>query len=83
MTDLDDLRTRLTGAVEGAGDLEALEALRVAALGKKGEITERMKGLGKAAPEERKALGQGLNALKDEIAGLIEARMAALGDAAH
>jgi phenylalanyl-tRNA synthetase alpha chain len=82
MTDLDDLRTRLTGAIEGAADIDALEALRVGALGKKGEITERMKALGKAAPGERKALGQGLNALKDEIAGLIEARAAALGDAA-
>ena len=82
MADLDDLRTRLVEAVEAAADLDALEALRVAALGRKGEITERMKGLGKAAPEERKALGQALNALKDEVAALIESRTAGLGDAA-
>ena len=42
--------------------------MRVAALGQKGRVTELMKGLGALAPEERKAAGQALNAVKDEVA---------------
>jgi phenylalanyl-tRNA synthetase alpha chain len=79
--DLSGLRGELMGSVEAAGTLAALEDLRVRALGKKGAITERMKGLGGLDPEARKAAGQALNALKDEIAGAIEARKSALEDA--
>ena len=48
--------------------------MRLRALGRAGIITERLKGLGAAPPEERRALGQGLNAVKDAVAEAIAAR---------
>ena len=81
MSDLNTLRDELTTAVAGAADLKALEAIRVDALGKKGRITGQMKNLGGMEPDARKALGQSLNALKDEIAAAIDARKEAMEDA--
>jgi phenylalanyl-tRNA synthetase alpha chain len=82
MDNLDQVRSEVLAAVNAAGDLEALEHARVEALGKKGRITVLMKTLGSLDGEARKAAGQALNALKDEIGGAIEARKAALGSAA-
>jgi len=79
--DLEQLRERLCAEAAAAADLTALEALRVRALGKKGEITQRMKALGGLDPEARKAAGQALNAVKDAVAAAVEARKAALADA--
>src|SRR5690606_27334525 len=82
MTDMSQtiakLKEELTGMVAGAGDLAALDAARVAALGKKGKITDLMKNLGTMSPEERKETGAALNALKDEIAALIDTQEKAL-----
>ncbi len=78
---LDALRDELMQAVAAAGDLGALDAARVAALGKKGRITGLMKELGGLDPAARKTAGQALNLLKDEIAAAVEARKADLGDA--
>jgi phenylalanyl-tRNA synthetase alpha chain len=61
-----------------APSLRALQELRVKYLGKKGVITERLKGLGKLAPEERREAGQAVNALKNELEAAIEARKQAL-----
>ncbi len=80
--ELQELEERWRQAVEAAADIAALEEVRVRALGKKGEISQLMKGLGKLPPQERKARGQALNALKGKIAALIEARRAALREAA-
>lgn len=71
----------LTAEIAGAADLDALEEIRVRALGRKGAITQAMKGLGAADPETRKELGQALNRAKEEIAGAIEVRQADLEDA--
>ncbi|MDE0696483.1 MAG: phenylalanine--tRNA ligase subunit alpha [Boseongicola sp.] len=79
---MDELRTRYLDAIAGAADEDALERLRVAALGKKGEVSLRMRELGGMAPEERQVAGPALNALKDEINGAITAKKAALEDAA-
>lgn len=72
------LKNELTALVSGAADLAALEAARVAALGKNGKITALMKNLGSMSPEERKEAGAALNLLKDEIAALIEGQETAL-----
>ncbi len=80
MSDVESLKAELLAEVAKAADLDALEKVRVAALGKKGAITDRMKGLGALSPEDRKAAGQALNALKDEVAMALDARIAALGD---
>ena len=78
MQDLEALKSELTAAIDGAGDLDALEAVRVAALGRKGSVTGLMKTLGQLDADERKAAGRAFNALKDEIAEAIEARRTAL-----
>lgn len=72
------LKNELIQMVEAANDLPALEQARVAALGKKGRITDLMKNLGGMDPEARKAMGAALNELKDEIAALIEKQECAL-----
>ena len=72
------LKDELTQQISAANDLQKLEEARVAALGKKGRITDLMKSLGAMAPEERKDFGAAVNALKDEVAALIEKQEAGL-----
>jgi phenylalanyl-tRNA synthetase alpha chain len=79
---LDDLRDKYLRLIADAADEAALEDLRVQAVGKKGEISLKMRELGKMSPEERKEAGPRLNALKDEINAALAARKAALADAA-
>ncbi|MCB1537689.1 MAG: phenylalanine--tRNA ligase subunit alpha [Rhodospirillales bacterium] len=69
-----DIETRITAA----NDLEALEKIRVEALGKKGAITALMQNLGSMQPDERKAFGAEVNALKDNVTRLLEDRFSAL-----
>jgi phenylalanyl-tRNA synthetase alpha chain len=82
MSDLGALRDKYLGAVLGAGNEAALEEVRLAALGKKGEIALMMRELGRMSPEERTVFGKALNDLKDEVDAALRARKAALGDAA-
>lgn len=77
----DQLRDALLKDIGTADTVQALEDFRVAVLGKKGRITDMMKGLGQMAADERKAAGQALNALKGEVADALEAKKASLGDA--
>lgn len=65
------LKSELTDLIANAADLAALEDVRINALGKKGRITDLMKTLGGLDPEARKAFGQELNVLKDEVAEAI------------
>lgn len=74
MDNVDTLRAELTAAIAGAESTDALDGVRVSALGKKGSITGLMKTLGGMEPEARKAAGQAINALKGEVAGAIESR---------
>jgi len=78
---MDDLRGKYLTAIAEARDEAGLEALRVQAVGKKGEISLKMRELGKMTPEERQTVGPALNALKDEINSALAARKAALADA--
>jgi len=78
MDDIATLKDELLGAIEGAANQADLEAARVDALGKKGRVTQVMKGLGGMTPEERQVAGPALNALKGKIAAAIEARKSAL-----
>ncbi len=82
MDDLDELKQRVLRNILDAGDEAALEELRVAAVGKKGELSLKMRELGKMTPEERKSAGPVLNALKDEINSALAARKDSLADAA-
>jgi len=78
MEDLNQLKSELMGAVSGAADLAALEAARVAALGRNGRITTLLRGLGQMSAEERKDAGAKLNVLKNEVQSALDARKAAL-----
>lgn len=79
---MDDLKAKYLDQIANAADEAALEAIRLAAVGKKGEVSLKMRELGKMTPEERKTAGPALNALKDEVNSAIAAKKAALGDAA-
>ncbi len=61
-------------AIAQAADLRALDDIRVRLLGKKGEITARLKALSGLAPEARKAAGAEVNAVRDQLTRAIEDR---------
>ncbi|ALN71731.1 phenylalanine--tRNA ligase subunit alpha [Aureimonas sp. AU20] len=82
MTDLDKLERRFGEDIDAASDEAALEAVRLAALGKKGEISELLKGLGKMSPEERRDQGPLLNGLRDRVQTRLTEKREALADAA-
>ncbi len=79
---MNDLRDKYLTAIADAAGESALEDLRLAAVGKKGEISLKMRELGKMSPEERQVMGPKLNALKDEINSALAAKKQALSDAA-
>jgi len=82
MTAPDALQADLMARIAAADTLEALEAVRVEALGKKGAVTEVLKGLGAMTPDARREAGPRLNALKDAVVGALDARKSALEAAA-
>ena len=79
---MEELRAKFINAIAEAADEAALEDVRIAAVGKKGEVALKMRELGKMSPEERQVAGPALNALKDEINSALAARKASLADAA-
>jgi phenylalanyl-tRNA synthetase alpha chain len=80
--ELESLQTELLRAIANASDLGKLEEVRVAALGRKGRVSELMQRLGTLPPEARKDFGQAVNSLKDRVGEALEARREALGRAA-
>jgi phenylalanyl-tRNA synthetase alpha chain len=74
---LQDIQRSLDGIAD-AGTLDALEAQRVALLGKNGVVTAALKALGALPPEERKARGAEVNVAKERIAAAIAERKAVL-----
>ena len=65
---LNEIKKKAKERLEGISELSALENLRVELLGKKGELTAVLKGMGKLSAEERPAVGQ----LANEVRGFIE-----------
>jgi len=80
--DLDTLLEQASRSISQSRDMAALDAVRVAYLGKKGEITAQLKDLGQLPGEERPAAGQAINRVKQQIQQLLEARRAELSDEA-
>src|SRR3954466_8130194 len=78
MSDPDTLAGGLIGRIAAAADLQALEAERVAALGKQGSVTQLLKTLGGMTPEQRQAEGPRIHALRECVAEAIAERKAAL-----
>jgi phenylalanyl-tRNA synthetase alpha chain len=82
MENLEPLANEAKAAIAAAQDGTALEQLRVDYLGKKGQITSLLKGLGKLSAEERPKAGALINVVKQELQGLIGARKTELEYAA-
>ena len=72
------LEQEALAAIGQAADERALDEVRVRYLGKRGALSVQMKGLGKLPPEERKARGQVLNALRQKLEQAIAERRATL-----
>src|SRR5712675_1932546 len=82
MSDLVTLEQNILADIAAAGDEAALEAVRVAALGKKGSISALLATLGKMSPDERKTEGAKINLAKDAITQALSARRDILKSAA-
>lgn len=80
--ELEKLQSELLSQVEAAANVAALEQVRIAALGKKGRISELMTKLGSLPPEQRRDFGQATNAVKAAVSEALEARKGALEAAA-
>ncbi|MBQ9736610.1 MAG: phenylalanine--tRNA ligase subunit alpha [Clostridia bacterium] len=79
---IEALRASFREALAKADTKEALEAVRVSFLGKKGPISDLMKGLRDLSPEEKKDAGQWINALKTEAEAAVAEKGKALEEAA-
>jgi phenylalanyl-tRNA synthetase alpha chain len=82
MTDIANLQNELTTAIAKADTLDALEALRIAALGKQGSVSALLKTMGAMAPEERQVQGPLINGLRETVTRLLADKKAALEAAA-
>src|ERR1700755_667701 len=82
MSDLATLEQSILGQIAAASDEAALEAVRVAALGKKGSISALLSTLGKMSPDERKTQGAAINLAKDAVTQALAARRDILKSAA-
>ncbi|MCA0425044.1 MAG: phenylalanine--tRNA ligase subunit alpha [Proteobacteria bacterium] len=82
MTDVATLSRTILADIAAAPDEAALEAVRVAALGKRGSISALLATLGKMSPDERKVAGAAINAAKDQVHEALAARKSVLKSAA-
>lgn len=82
MSELANLEASLLAEITAASDEQAIEAVRVAALGKKGSVSEILKTLGSMSQEERQVKGPAINGLKNRVNEALTARKAELKDAA-
>jgi phenylalanyl-tRNA synthetase alpha chain len=71
---IQELASRSLARIAAAASPEALEAVRVDAVGRKGALAEISKGMGKLSPEERKRIGQVLNAAKQQLEAALDSR---------
>ncbi len=78
----DEIERRVLDDIAAASTEAALDAVRVAALGKKGSVSALLAGLGRISPEERKREGAAVNALKDRVTEALARRRAVLAEAA-
>ncbi len=78
---LKELQAEALTRIESSNDMKELNEIRIAYLGKKGPITEVLKGMGKLSAEERPKMGALVNVVRDEITSRIEAKQKALEEA--
>lgn len=82
MTDVATLQSELLATIDAASTLDALEAVRIAALGKQGSVSALLKTMGGMSPEERQVQGPLINGLRETVAGALADQKAALETAA-
>src|SRR3546814_7634969 len=82
MSNIESLSTQALADIASAQTPDALEALRVALLGKSGSITAQLKSLGALPGDQRKAAGEAINKVRDAIGEALSARKTALDGAA-
>ena len=82
MNDINALREKYFEKITNCKTEATLEEIRIAAIGKKGEISLKMRTLGKMTAEEKMSIGPLLNALKNDVQSAIVAKRAALADEA-
>ena len=75
---INQLRELMAQELEKTEDKQSLEALRVRVLGKKGELTALLRGMGQLSPEERPAAGQMINEAREKFTAMLEARQDAI-----
>ena len=82
MENLDKIVAEAQAAFAGINDPDALEQVKARFLGKNGQITELLKGLGKLPPEEKKTAGAAINRAKEAVEAALNARREAIRKAA-
>lgn len=76
-TELQRILAEAREQLANADTAEACEEIRIKLLGKKGALTEILRGMGKLSPEEKKTMGQAANSVKAEIEALLEEKLSA------
>lgn len=75
---LQSIKSSVESALSVADSLEALEDIRIRYMGKKGELTAVLKGMGKLTPEERPVIGALANEIRQNLESEIEAKKSAI-----
>ena len=75
------VESRALEQIAAAGDAETLTQLKISLLGKKGELTQLMRGMGQLSPEERPAFGALINEAKARVESVLETRLSGLQQA--
>ena len=75
---IEEIRESLALELASMDDIKQLEEVRQRVLGKKGTLTALLRSMGQLAPEERPAAGQLINAGREKIAALLDAKFTAL-----
>ena len=78
---LEEIRAAVQGALAEAKDMDALEQIRIKYLGKKGELTAVLKGMGKLSKEERPVIGALANEIRSKLENAIDTKKAQLESA--
>lgn len=79
---IEHIRRTAKERIEQAASISALDAVRIEILGKKGKLTQLLRGMGSLPAEERPGMGRLVNSVRDEVEQLLQARGEALRDAA-
>jgi len=78
MTDISPLQSELTEAINTAHTLDALEAVRISALGKQGSVSALLKTMGAMSPDDRQVQGPLINGMRETVSAALAAKRTAL-----